>query len=331
LNTEVISEQRGSLSRRSFIAGAGVVAAAGIAYHVPTQAYATETLTGAAAVADEPDEVKVFDGVPLAIGRVVHDPAICSGCRTCEIICAVYNEGIASSALSRMQWDKKLMDATITDIMTCKQCAGPECVAVCPTKALHVDAATGARVIDKELCVGCRLCLNACPVEPKRIRYNAAENICFKCNLCDGDPQCVKYCPTGALSASWIEQEDGSDTSELYEINLSGDSTPFTHIETAMLVLTETATGLTLDGVLWTSHATQFNIILAVFDVTADFYDISGNLIGSSDDSGHIEIPEMSSGEFHLSFTTPTKIDGLGKIAINVVGNNVTNAPGQEA
>jgi Fe-S-cluster-containing dehydrogenase component len=279
---------------------------------------------------DNDGQVKVFDGIPLSIGRVVHDQAICSGCRTCEIVCSVYNEGVASSSLSRVQWSKRVMDATITDIMTCKHCAGPECVAVCPNKACHVDAETGARVIDENICVGCLLCLNACPVEPKRIRYNPAKNVCFKCNLCGGDPQCVKLCPTGALTSSWIKQEDSAAEDSFYEINLSGDAAPFAHLEKPMLSLTETASGLALDGVLWTSHATQFNVILAVFDITADFYGPGGALLGSSDNTGHIEIPEMSSGEFHLEWATSNKIADIGKIVINVAGTSVTNAPGQE-
>jgi len=322
------SEQKDSLSRRNFLTGAGIAAGAVLVSSViPAQAFAVESTATASTATATP---QIFDGVKLSIGHVVHDPKICAGCRTCEIVCAVKHEGIASSELSRIQWTKGIMDACITDIMTCKQCPGPECVAVCPTKALHVDADTGARVIDEKLCTGCQLCLNACPVVPTRIRYNAAKNVCFKCDLCGGNPQCVKFCPTGALTSSWVEADTSADENNIFEVNLTGDTKTFAHVETNTLKLEQAGTGLSLAGVVWTSHATQFNIILAKFDVTADFYDKSGNKLGSSDNSVHIEIPEMSSGEFALTWTTSSKVADIGKVVVNVPGEYVTNAPGQE-
>lgn len=319
-------EQKYSLSRRGFLSGAGVIAG-GVAAStlVPTTAYAEE-----AEAVEGPKEVRIFDGVDLAIGRVVHDPDICSGCRTCEIVCSVYHEGAASSTLSRIQWDKDVLGACITDIMACKQCAGAECVAVCPNGALHVDAETGARVIDEAVCVGCQLCLNACPVEPKRIRYNREKNVCFKCNLCDGDPQCVKFCPTGSLTSSWVELEKVVEEESIFEVNLvvgEDDARLYTHVESSSLFLNETATGLEAGGIVWTSHATSSNIYLAVFDLTADFYDMNGSLLGSSDEGFHFEIAEMSSSEFLLSWTTSYKAADLGKVVLNISSMNQRNAP----
>lgn len=76
----------------------------------------------------------------------------------------------------------------------------PWCLLACPTDAFHVDEAAGAKVIEEEKCSGCMLCMTACPATPKRIRYNAGKKVCLKCDLCGGDPQCVKFCPTGALT-----------------------------------------------------------------------------------------------------------------------------------
>lgn len=323
------SEQHDSLSRRNFLAGVGVLTAGGVVATslLPNQASADEIKpeeTDPAAVG------RVFDGMDLAIGRVVHNQDICSGCRLCECVCSVYHEGVASPSLSRIRAFKNVMDACITDIKTCKQCAGAECVAACPNDAMSVDSETGARIIDEKACVGCQVCLYACPVEPSRIKYNEKKNICFKCNLCDGEPQCVKFCPTGALTASWVEVEDASAENELYEMNFTGDAMAWTHIETSTLILDESGSGITLDGVLWTSHATQFNVILCVYEVTADFYDTKGELLGSSDNSGHIEIPEMSSGEFALTWATSNTMGDIGKIVIKAESTTVTNTPEQE-
>jgi Fe-S-cluster-containing dehydrogenase component len=319
--------KREGLTRRDFLTKIGGVAAvtAGASCHVATAAFAEEPTTTAAA-ASTGEDTRVFTGtVELAIGRVVHNPALCSGCRTCEIVCTANKEGVGSSELSRMFWTKDIMNACITNIMTCKQCAGAECVVSCPTKSLHVDATTGARVIDADLCVGCQLCIYACPVEPPRIRYDAAKNVCFKCDLCSGDPQCVKFCPTGALTASWVEVEEKVEEIDIFEINVTGDAKPFTHILDTSL--SEDANGLHATGVVLTSHASQFNIILVNFTVTADFYDTSGNLLGTSPAPAAIGIPEMASQGFDLVYPTSNRAVDIGKVVINCEGICVTNSP----
>ena len=108
-----------------------------------------------------------------------------------------------NEAYSGIRIKTDLLGGYLSDAYACKQCPGPECLVVCPTGALHVDKETGARVIDKDVCVGCQLCLNACPVGPTRIHYVDMAGVCFKCDLCGGDPKCVKNCPAHALSNSW--------------------------------------------------------------------------------------------------------------------------------
>ena len=314
------------LSRRTFLAGAGVAVAGGVLAATMTEtAHADEVATAT----DEAE--RIFDGQTLSIGRVVHDSDICSGCRTCEAVCSLYHEGVAGSTLSRIKWDKDVMDACITDIYTCKHCAGAECMAACPTGALHTDEETGARVIDEKKCVGCQTCMAACPCNPPMIKYNAAKNVCFKCDLCGGDPQCVKFCPTGALTATWVELDTADEGESLYELNITGGATSWTHCETPTLVLTEVGGGLQLEGVVWTSHATQFNVVSCPYTVTADFCDASGNVIASSDAEAHGEIPEMSSFEFVLTCSGISSQASVGKIVLNIHGDVVTNSPNEEA
>lgn len=306
-----------------------MVGGAAAATILPQVAHADETVEAAPLPGDTGD-AKVWESVKLAQGRVVHNPDICSGCRTCEIVCAVYHDGKASSTRSRLQWNKHVMDACITDIYTCRQCAGPECLAVCPSGALSIDEQTGARVIDEETCVGCRLCEGACPVTPSMIRYDETTNICFKCDLCGGDPQCVKFCPTGALQASWDIQSAEEEDDGFWEIDITGDAKTFAHIEKPTLVLTDASGGIQFDGIVWTSHATQFNIIMATFDATAELFDKNGASVGTSDSSAHMEIPEMQSAEFSLNIPTSAKTADLGHVVLHIESAYVTNAPGQE-
>jgi Fe-S-cluster-containing hydrogenase component 2 len=41
------------------------------------------------------------------------------------------------------------------------------------------------------------MCVSACPLG--NISYSPAAKKVFKCNLCDGDPKCVKFCSPGAI------------------------------------------------------------------------------------------------------------------------------------
>jgi Fe-S-cluster-containing dehydrogenase component len=63
--------------------------------------------------------------------------------------------------------------------------------------AIQRSTETGANVIDTDKCIGCRMCMVGCPFGA--MRYDPVKKQSFKCQLCDGDPQCVKFCPTEAL------------------------------------------------------------------------------------------------------------------------------------
>jgi Fe-S-cluster-containing dehydrogenase component len=133
-------------------------------------------------------------------GNIAVTIDICAGCRTCEAVCSLYKEGISNPELSRIHVFKDELDGYRCEPQPCRQCVHPGCLPVCPTGALHVDDVTGTRVIDEMICDGCQLCMQACVFKPKRIRFNAQKKVCFKCDLCGGEPQCVKFCPTGALT-----------------------------------------------------------------------------------------------------------------------------------
>ena len=51
-------------------------------------------------------------------------------------------------------------------------------------------------MVNDKLCIGCKMCVFACPVGAMSIdRIRGA----VKCDLCNGDPYCARICPTGAI------------------------------------------------------------------------------------------------------------------------------------
>jgi carbon-monoxide dehydrogenase iron sulfur subunit len=139
--------------------------------------------------------------LPKAIGHIERNLQTCAGCRTCEAVCSLSHEGANSPAFARTWIIDHLVGGHQIEGYTCKQCNSPNCVQSCPLQAITKDAKTGARVIDPNKCKGLQLCIKACPLYPNSpIRYDAARKIAIKCDLCGGDPLCIKYCPESALT-----------------------------------------------------------------------------------------------------------------------------------
>lgn len=146
-------------------------------------------------------KVAVPSELQQAIGYIERDLEACAGCRVCEAVCSLSHDGVVSPGLARTGITDYILEGRRIEGYTCKQCRGPECFYACPNGALYIDEGTGARCIDPEKCIGCKLCMQACPKYPNTpIMYDSEREICVKCDLCGGNPLCVKFCPEAALS-----------------------------------------------------------------------------------------------------------------------------------
>lgn len=118
----------------------------------------------------------------------------CTGCQICETVCSYKNAGVMGGNRSRIKIQKNEEKGIFLPLV-CRHCSKPQCVEVCPTNALKQDEKTGIVRLNKEECIGCRKCINECPFGA--IGFNG--EFPFKCELCGGDPECVKACPVNAL------------------------------------------------------------------------------------------------------------------------------------
>jgi carbon-monoxide dehydrogenase iron sulfur subunit len=127
---------------------------------------------------------------------ILVDQDKCTGCRLCEMVCSVKHEGVSNPSRARISVLKWFQEGFFMP-MVCQQCMEAPCVAVCPKDALSRDEELGTVKLNYDLCIGCKMCVTACPFGGMGI--DTVSNEVVKCDLCDGDPQCVRFCFPGAL------------------------------------------------------------------------------------------------------------------------------------
>ncbi len=130
------------------------------------------------------------------MGVLVISPENCTNCHSCELACSLFHEEEFNPVRARLEvlsWDGDTHSAAVM----CVQCEEAGCMAVCPVQAISEDPATGARLVNISKCIKCRMCIEICPFGGSR--YDVKGRKILKCDLCGGDPQCAKVCPSGAI------------------------------------------------------------------------------------------------------------------------------------
>jgi len=120
----------------------------------------------------------------------------CTGCRLCELVCSVVHQGVSNPSRSRIKVVKWEAEGLYIP-MTCQQCQDAPCMNVCPVKAITRDEALDYVKVDYDICIGCRACVSACPFGA--MSFDVVDSQVIKCDLCDGEPQCVRFCEVQAL------------------------------------------------------------------------------------------------------------------------------------
>lgn len=149
------------------------------------------------------DEHPVVKGNTVPQAHIFWDPLLCTGCQTCQLICSTARRGRTSPLLSAIGgFHDDFGSDRDYEPCPCLLCEDPSCLKLCRFDAIFIDPVLGIAVIDEEKCnKDCGgLCQAACPFSPSRIfGPDPDTNTFFKCDLCHGDPLCVRWCPNGAL------------------------------------------------------------------------------------------------------------------------------------
>lgn len=147
---------------------------------------------------------------------ILVDPDLCTGCKTCEISCAV-NRVSNSKTLKEAINEKpkplpriyvhKISSQSIP--LQCLQCNDYPCLKACPSGAIYREEEHGKIILNQDRCVGCWMCVMVCPFGVINVYLEAKKaDKCDQCAFMEY-PVCVDSCPTGSLQ--WVETEDKSE------------------------------------------------------------------------------------------------------------------------
>jgi len=129
--------------------------------------------------------------------RLFVHPELCSGCRACQVACVAAHDAVFGLAAARIRVVKDEAQG-LDEPHVCRQCRRAPCIAACPVEALYRDETTNAVLLRAERCIGCWSCVDACPFG--MVALQPETGLATICDLCGGDPECVKRCATGAIT-----------------------------------------------------------------------------------------------------------------------------------
>lgn len=144
----------------------------------------------------------------------VIDNRKCIGCHACTTACKSEHDvpvGVNRTWVKQVEKGEFPDTRRLFSVMRCNHCTDAPCVEICPTEALFIRD-DGIVDFDKDRCIGCKSCMQACPYDALYI--DPETHTAAKCNYCAHridvglEPACVNVCPEHAIISG--DMEDSS-------------------------------------------------------------------------------------------------------------------------
>jgi carbon-monoxide dehydrogenase iron sulfur subunit len=116
---------------------------------------------------------------------------LCTGCHLCELACSSNHFGEFAPTRARIRATVRPQTGDAR-VMACFSCPDAPCIAACPEQAISRAGPRQVLAIDPQKCDGCQVCIPACPYGA--MYFDQQTSYALACDMCGGDPQCVKYC-----------------------------------------------------------------------------------------------------------------------------------------
>ena len=154
---------------------------------------------------------------------MVFDLRRCDGCKRCTKACRKMHYLPKEQEWIKVYKIEGALGEKYYLPRPCMQCENPPCVKVCPVRATY-RVADGVTLVDQNVCIGCRMCMAACPYEARYFNWDdppavpstvpqprpewpvpQQKGTVGKCVLCVHDirygklPACVEACTMEAI------------------------------------------------------------------------------------------------------------------------------------
>ncbi len=140
----------------------------------------------------------------------------CTGCKTCELYCAVERGSNEKTLLKAVQESPSPRPRVRVEgsnevplPLQCRHCLNAPCLNACLSGALDREPETNLVVIREDRCIACWTCTMYCPygvILPWPEREYALK--CDRCAFME-NPVCVEVCPTHALELVDLDDFEG--------------------------------------------------------------------------------------------------------------------------
>lgn len=129
----------------------------------------------------------------------------CIGCHACTVACKAENDVPVGNFRTWVKYVEKGKFPEVRRhfaVLRCNHCDTSPCATICPVNALE-KRPDGIVDIDRDACIGCRACMQACPYDA--IYLNEDKGTVEKCHFCahrveqNLEPACVIVCPEQAI------------------------------------------------------------------------------------------------------------------------------------